>query len=223
MAWYCSANNNDGLVNNLKSARIIKSEKVEKAMKAVDRKNYVSQSPYKDSPQQIGFGATISAPHMHAHALQNLEPFLQPGMKVLDVGCGSGYLTTCFAEMVGPEGKVIGMEHIKGLVDLSRKNIQKDRPDLLESQRVILVYGDGRKGYPEEALYDCIHVGAAAEKTPQALIDQLNAPGRLFIPVGSYSQSIYQIDKDENGNVTQKEIMGVMYVPLTDADKQWSP
>jgi len=55
------------------------------------------------------------------------------------------------------------------------------------------------------------------------LIDQLKAPGRLFIPVGGYlSQSIYQIDKDENGNVTQKDVMEVMYVPLTDADKQWS-
>ena len=62
MAWYCSAGSNEGLVNNLKAAKIIKSEKVEKAMKAVDRKHYVSQSPYKDTPQPLGFGATISAP-----------------------------------------------------------------------------------------------------------------------------------------------------------------
>jgi hypothetical protein len=62
MAWYCSANNNDGLVNNLKSAEIISSKRVEEAMKTVDRGNYVSQSPYRDSPQQLGYGATISAP-----------------------------------------------------------------------------------------------------------------------------------------------------------------
>ncbi|GES88411.1 protein-L-isoaspartate(D-aspartate) O-methyltransferase-like isoform X1 [Rhizophagus clarus] len=222
MAWYCSANSNEDLVNNLKMANIINSKRVEEAMKTVDRRKYVSQSPYRDSPQQIGYGATISAPHMHAHALENLEPFLQPGMKVLDIGCGSGYLTACLAEMVGPEGKVVGIEHIKELVDMSRKNIQKDRPELLESQRVILVHGDGREGYLEEAPYDCIHVGAAAEKTPHALINQLKAPGRLFIPVGGYDQYIYQIDKDVNGNVTHKKVMGVMYVPLTDADKQWS-
>lgn len=59
---------------------------------------------------------------------------------------------------VGPEGKVVGIEHIKELVDMSRKNIQKDRPDLLESQRIILVHGDGRKGYPEEAPYDCMYI-----------------------------------------------------------------
>jgi hypothetical protein len=62
MAWYCSAGSNDDLVNNLKAAKIIKSERVEKAMKAVDRKHYASQTPYKDSPQPLGYGATISAP-----------------------------------------------------------------------------------------------------------------------------------------------------------------
>ncbi|CAG8563080.1 19827_t:CDS:2, partial [Gigaspora rosea] len=55
------------------------------------------------------------------------------------------------------------------------------------------------------------HVGAAAEKMPQDLIDQLKSPGRQYI---------YQIDKDSDGNVTKKSLMGVMYVPLTDAQKQ---
>lgn len=43
---------------------IIKSDKVERVMKAVDRGNYTSKSPYLDQPQGIGFGVTISAPHM---------------------------------------------------------------------------------------------------------------------------------------------------------------
>lgn len=57
--------------------------------------------------------------------------------------------------------------------------------------------------------YDAIHVGAAAASLPKALVDQLASPGRMFIPVGSLSQYIEIIDKDHNGNVEKKKIMGV--------------
>lgn len=53
-------------------------------------------------------------------------------------------------------------------------------------------------------------MGAAASKTPQELIDQLKAPGRLFIPVGVASQTIILIDKHQDGSVVKKELMGVM-------------
>ena len=56
-------------------------------------------SAYADCPERIGFNATISAPHMHAYCLEWLAPNLVPGAKVLDVGCGSGFLTACFFEM----------------------------------------------------------------------------------------------------------------------------
>ena len=74
-----AGNTNDALVNNLKSNGIIKDSRVEAAMKAVDRKNYCSYNPYVDSPQSIGYGATISAPHMHAHALELLSGHLKEG------------------------------------------------------------------------------------------------------------------------------------------------
>jgi len=57
--------------------------------------------------------------------------------------------------------------------------------------------------------YDAIHVGAAAASVPQSLIDQLASPGRMFIPVGTFMQFIEQIDKDENGRLTRKKVMGV--------------
>ena len=52
----------------------------------------------------------------HAFALDKLEDHLKEGNKVLDVGSGSGYLSTCFAYLVGKSGHVVGIDHIKVLI-----------------------------------------------------------------------------------------------------------
>jgi protein-L-isoaspartate(D-aspartate) O-methyltransferase len=57
------------LVKNLVLEGVIKSKEVAKIMEKVDRKYYAPKNPYMDSPQYLGYGATISAPHMHAYAL----------------------------------------------------------------------------------------------------------------------------------------------------------
>ena len=88
MEWRSHGNDNDDLVSKLKRNKIIKSRRVEDAMRKVDRGNYCSISPYMDSPQAIGYGVTISAPHMHAHALEMLKDHLYEGAKALDVGSG---------------------------------------------------------------------------------------------------------------------------------------
>jgi protein-L-isoaspartate(D-aspartate) O-methyltransferase len=119
---------------------------------------------------------------MHAHVLELLEPFIQPGAKVLDVGCGSGYLLTAMSHMVGEEGRVFGIDYIQGLVDLSLGNMSKEDGILLDSGRVVVTLGDGWKGIPDEAPFDCIHVGAAAASIPDALVQQLKDGGRMIIP-----------------------------------------
>lgn len=222
MAWRSHGTSNESLVENLKWNEMFRDDRVKRAMLSVDRADFCSVNPYFDSPESIGYNATISAPHMHAAALERLKDHLKEGDTALDIGSGSGYLTACMAIMVGETGKVVGVEHIKELVDLSIKNVKKHHENLLSSGRVKLVEGDGRNGYEKEAPYKAIHVGAAAATLPPKLLEQLAPGGRMLIPVGlaGCSQEFVQVDKDANGEVHTRNLMGVAYVPLTNKESQ---
>ncbi|KAI3886116.1 hypothetical protein MKX03_029835 [Papaver bracteatum] len=206
-----SREKNKGLVANLKRYGVIRSPKVAEVMENIDRGFFVpdGNAAYADSPMPIGFNATISAPHMHATCLELLTDNLLPGMRALDIGSGSGYLVACFASMVGPQGRAVGIEHIPELVSASIENIQKSAASpLLELGSLSIHVGDGRNGWPEFAPYDAIHVGAAAREIPKQLIDQLK-PGDLKV-----------IDKNQDGSITVHDETAVRYVPLTSKDAQ---
>ncbi|TXG50817.1 hypothetical protein EZV62_023341 [Acer yangbiense] len=216
-------NKNKAMVEHLEHYGIIKSKKVAEVMETIDRALFVPDGtpPYVDSPMAIGYNATISAPHMHATCLQLLEENLQPGMHALDVGSGTGYLTACFALMVGPQGRAVGVEHIPELLTSSIKNIEKSAAAaLLKEGSLSMHVGDGREGWPEFAPYDAIHVGAAAPEIPQPLIDQLKPGGRMVIPVGNIFQDLKVVVKNLDGSVSVRSETSVRYVPLTSRDAQ---
>ncbi|CAG9939506.1 unnamed protein product [Clonostachys rosea f. rosea IK726] len=228
MAWRCSGTSNSELIENLWRNQLIHDQGVKEAFLKVDRAHYAPAMPYEDSPQPIGHAATISAPHMHASAIENVLPYLTPTSsprRILDVGSGSGYLTHVLAEMIGGEGLVVGLEHIKELRDLGERNTRKSTrgSELVDNGVIRYRVGDGRKGWVEEGEsdWDVIHVGASAKEVHPELLSQLKAPGCMFIPVDDdtlgISQSVWRIEKDDQGQIKERRLFGVRYVPLTDA------
>ncbi|KAJ3675492.1 hypothetical protein LUZ60_004534 [Juncus effusus] len=208
---------NKALVEYLQQYNIIKSDKVAETMQTIDRALFVPKEnpPYLDSPMPIGYNATISAPHMHATCLELLKDHLQPGMRALDVGSGSGYLTACFAMMVGPQGRAVGIEHIPELVAVAIQNVQRSAAkSLLENNSLSFHVAAGRHGWKEEAPYDAIHVGAAATEIPKDLIEQLKPGGRMVIPVGHFFQDLQVVNKKLDGSVSSRDVTSVSILEI---------
>jgi protein-L-isoaspartate(D-aspartate) O-methyltransferase len=159
--------------------RGIGDERVLRAMREIPREEFVPAElrvlAYRDDPVQIGYGQTISQPYMTALMAEALE--LTGNETVLEVGSGCGYAAAVLGALAA---RVISVEIIPGLVGVARANLRRTRRD----GNVTIVQGDGSMGYREGAPYDAISVAAGAPDVPTSLIDQLNDPGRLAIPVG---------------------------------------
>ena len=210
----------DDLVRRLRNNGYIKSNEMERAFRTVPREEFVKPDTrnhaYRDSPLPIGLGQTISAPHMCVIMCEALQ--LKPGLKILEVGAGSGYHAALCAEMVAPRttptsGHVYTTEIVTGLIDFARGNLARSGYD----DRVTLIHTDGGIGLPEYAPFDRILVAAAAPSIPEPLIDQLSPNGIMLIPVGEkgFFQELMMVEKDEEGRIVQKRWGGVAFVPLT--------
>ena len=209
------------LLSQLIREKMLSSQKVYNSMMEVDRADFAPSRPYQNNAQRIGCNVVISAPDLHSYCLEALKDHLIEGSTVLDVGFGSGYLTAAMSKMMNDKGTVIGIEHIKELYDFGLNNICKHHKNLIDSQKIVLVLGDGRLGYKNRAPYRCIHIGAASRQVPKDIIEQLDYGGRLVMPLGEPNdQYIYIIDKDMNGKLTYKKGLSVCYVSLTSAKNQ---
>jgi protein-L-isoaspartate(D-aspartate) O-methyltransferase len=195
------------LIEELRSLGI--SERVLDAMRRVPRHLFVPESEWKyayaDYPLPIGWGQTISAPHMVAIMCDLLD--IRGGMKVLEIGAGSGYHAAIMAVLAGGSGHVYAVEVIEGLAEFARQNLKK-----AGITNVTVVTGDGSLGLPEYAPYDRINVACAAPDILDTLTAQLKRGGKLVIPVGRNFQELYLVTKIDG---LKKEAKGgVVFVPL---------
>ena len=208
-------NTQQQLINKLINTGVLKTPRIVRAFKDVDRIYFVRNQDkaiaYYDEALPIGFEATISQPTTVAIMLELLQP--HKGDIILDVGSGSGWTSALLSYIAGEEGMVYGVELILDLVKFSRNNLTKfykayskqfRNLKLLQVKKDVL-------GLPNKAPFDKILVSASAQDLPQELVTQLKSKGRLVIPV---QHSIWKIDKNLNDDITKKEYPGFVFVPL---------
>jgi protein-L-isoaspartate(D-aspartate) O-methyltransferase len=155
----------------------ISDPKVLEAMNRVPRHLFMDSSflefAYQDKAFPIGSGQTISQPYTVAVQTELLK--VTPGLKVLEIGTGSGYQACVLLEL---DVKVYTIERQKNLFEKTRAFL----PTIGYAPKMFL--GDGYKGLPPYAPFDRILITAAAPEVPQALLDQLKPGGMLVVPVG---------------------------------------
>ncbi len=199
-------------VAELRGRGLLRSERIERAMLAVRREDFIPDGyrdhAYEEIPLPLpGEQATISCPHSYPLFYEPLG--LDVGHRFLEVGVGSGYGTALAREVVGPGGSVVAIEMDPVTLAFARANLSRTG-----YEDVVLVEGDGGLGWPERAPYDRICVTAACPEIPPPLLDQLVPDGRLIAPVlEGGRQRLTLVEKAREG-FPRREICDVLYVPL---------
>jgi protein-L-isoaspartate(D-aspartate) O-methyltransferase len=196
------------MVEEQMALRDVSDEEVLRAMRTVPRHKFVPEHladlAYCDTPLPIGMGQTISQPYIVAFMTELLVPL--KGLKVLEIGTGSGYQAAVLAEM-GAE--VYTVEILEPLSLFARSVING-----LGYQNVHFKTGDGYLGWEEHAPYDGIIVTAAPGEIPEPLRKQLRDGGKMVIPVGNDMQELMLLTKRKDG-FDEEKVAPVMFVPMT--------
>ena len=189
----------------------IGSQRVWKAMEEVPRHFFLDAAldkiAYEDRALRIGCEQTISRPSTVAMQSALLE--VEPGMKVLEIGTGSGYQTAVLCRM---GARVYTIERQKVLFDKTRAHLAQ------LGYRAKCFLGDGYEGLKEVDYgpYDRILVTCGAPFVPPALMRQLKVGGLMVVPVGEGEQEMWRIRKGgEAEEEWEKEQYGVyQFVPM---------
>ena len=188
----------------------ITDETVLSAINEVPRHIFLDSSfvelAYQDKAFPIGSGQTISQPHTVAFQTQLLQ--VEKGMKVLEIGTGSGYQACVLAAM---GAKVFTIERQRNLY-FKTKEIMDQLPF-----RVKTFLGDGFDGLPTYAPFDRIIITAGAPNVPESLIEQLKTGGIMVIPLNdteNEGQTMMRITKTENDSLEKEAFGGFKFVPM---------
>ena len=160
---------------------------------------------YENVALPIGHGQTISQPLVVAHMTEALE--LGSRHKVLEIGTGSGYQTAVLARLCR---RVFTMERHLDLLKAAEQRFAA-----LRLHNVTTRYGDGTKGWPEQAPFDRIIVTAASAEVPMVLLESLIDGGVLVAPVGAERRDQELLRLRRKGEGVDRENLGaVRFVPL---------
>ncbi len=193
-------------------ARGITDPRVLSVMRELPRHLFVEEAmakqAYMDCPLPIGEGQTISQPYIVALMTELLQ--VSPGMKVLEIGTGSGFQAAVLAKL---GADVHTVERIPRLCGMARERLLS-----LGLFNVHVKLDDGTLGWPSIAPFDRILVTAGGPEVPPPLLEQLAEGGRLVMPVGPTHrlQSLLLVEK-KGGVVERKDICGVQFVDLVGA------
>lgn len=185
------------------------------AMDSVPRHLFVDDAlrahAYEDTPLPIGFGQTISQPSIVALMTAALDP--QPGMRVLEIGTGSGYQAAVL-DAIGCA--VFSLERMPELYSATRSLLQS-----MQLTKIRTYCRDGTKGLPLAAPFERIIVTAGGPEVPAPLLDQLDEGGILVIPVGTRPRTQRLLRVRKQFGLAQTEDLGsVAFVDLV-GDHGW--
>ncbi|MHA2176656.1 MAG: protein-L-isoaspartate(D-aspartate) O-methyltransferase [Candidatus Hodarchaeales archaeon] len=210
--------NKNRLIRMYKERGLVKDELAFKSFNEVPRELFLPEkytsSAYSDHPLPLmDTGQTISAPHMTIMILEYLE--LEPGLRVLEVGAGSGYQAALIAAAVKSgktKGHIYSIEIVPKLVEFARNNIKAAGYDNI----ITVIEGDGTLGLPEEAPFDRIILTAAGPELPPPLLKQLTIGGLLVMPLGKPGlfQTMTKFRKISEQEITREILTSVAFVPL---------
>lgn len=197
------------LVNQLRSEGFT-DERVLAAINEVPRHVFLDSSfveyAYSDQPFSIGSGQTISQPSTVAAQSSLLN--VDRGMKVLEIGTGSGY-QACVLAALG--AKVFSIERQRNLY-FKTKEILEQLP-----YRVKTFLGDGFEGLPTYQPFDRVIITAGAPFIPPKLIEQMKPNGIMVIPMdrsNGEGQTMLRITKTADGTLIREEFGDFKFVPM---------